>query len=58
VKIGEWLRGAESYLIQQFVPHTTIDPTYLEKKPYSREELDLLVEAAKPYFQEARSEGS
>lgn len=56
VKIGEWLRGAESYLIQQFVPHTTIDPAYLEKKPYSREELDVLVEAARPYFKEVRIE--
>ena len=56
VKIGEWLRGAECYLIQQFVPHTTIDPAYLEKKPYSREELEVLVVAARPYFKEARVE--
>jgi len=56
-RIGEWLRGGESYLIQQFVPHTTIDPAYLEKKPYSREELDILVEAARPFFKEARVEG-
>jgi pyruvate formate lyase activating enzyme len=57
VRIGEWLRGAESYLIQQFVPHTTIDPAFLEKKPYGREDLDALVEAAKPFFKEARIEG-
>jgi hypothetical protein len=57
VKIGEWLSGAESYLIQQFVPHTTIDPAYLEKKPYGREELEELVEAARPYFKDARLEG-
>jgi len=56
VKIGEWLRGAESYLIQQFVPHSTIDPAYLEKKPYSPTELEALVEAARPFFKEARLE--
>jgi pyruvate formate lyase activating enzyme len=57
VKIGEWLRGAESYLIQQFVPHTTIDPAFLEKKPYSAAEVEALVEAARPFFKEARLEG-
>jgi len=56
VKIGEWLRGAESYLIQQFVPHTTIDPAYLEKKPYSAAELEALVEAARPFFEDVRLE--
>jgi pyruvate formate lyase activating enzyme len=57
VKIGEWLRGAESYLIQQFVPHTTIDPAFLERKPYSAAEVEALVEAARPFFKEARLEG-
>jgi pyruvate formate lyase activating enzyme len=57
VKIGEWLRGAETYLIQQFVPQTTIDPAYLAKKPYNSEELEALVEAARPFFKEARLEG-
>jgi pyruvate formate lyase activating enzyme len=57
VRIGEWLRGAESYLIQQFEPHTTIDPAYLERKPYTPQELESLVEAARPYFKEARLEG-
>jgi pyruvate formate lyase activating enzyme len=52
VRIGEWLRGAASYLIQQFVPHTTIDPAFLEKKPYGREELEALAEAARPFFNE------
>lgn len=57
IKIGEWLRGAESYLIQQFVPHTTIDPAFLERKPYSAAEVEALVEAARPFFKEARLEG-
>jgi pyruvate formate lyase activating enzyme len=56
VKIGEWLEGAESYLIQQFVPQTTIDPAYLAVKPYGRDELESFAEAAGPYFKEVRLE--
>ncbi len=50
VKIGEWLNGAEHYVVQQFVPQTTIDPAYLEVKPFGRPELEEIVAAAKPYF--------
>jgi pyruvate formate lyase activating enzyme len=57
VRIGEWLNGAEHYLIQRFVPQTTIDPAYLAVKPYSRTELEAIVAAAKPYFGEVRIEG-
>jgi hypothetical protein len=57
VKIGEWLDGAANYLIQQFVPQTTIDPAFLAVKPFGRAELAEIVEAAKPYFQDVRIEG-
>jgi pyruvate formate lyase activating enzyme len=57
VMIGEWLNGAASYLIQQFVPQTTIDPAFLEVKPFSRADLAEIVTAAKPYFQDVRIEG-
>jgi pyruvate formate lyase activating enzyme len=57
VKIGEWLNGAESYLVQQFVPQTTIDPAYLEVKPFGRSDLEAIVAAAKPYFGDVRIEG-
>ena len=57
VKIGEWLNGAANYLIQQFVPQTTIDPAFLEVKPFSRAELEDIVAAARPYFQDVRIEG-
>lgn len=56
VKIGEWLDGAATYLIQQFVPQTTIDPAFLEVKPFSRAELEDIVAAAKPYFGDVRLE--
>ena len=57
IKIGEWLNGAESYLVQQFVPQTTIDPAYLEVKPFGRTDLEAIVAAAKPYFGDVRIEG-
>jgi pyruvate formate lyase activating enzyme len=57
VKIGEWLQGAPLYVIQQFVPRTTIDPAYLEVKPYGRSGLDEIAAAAKPFFGEVRIEG-
>jgi pyruvate formate lyase activating enzyme len=57
VKIGEWLDGAASYILQQFVPQTTIDPAYLAVKPFSRAELEEIVAAAKPYFDDVRIEG-
>ncbi|HSA96417.1 MAG TPA: anaerobic ribonucleoside-triphosphate reductase activating protein [Acidobacteriota bacterium] len=57
VKIGEWLRGEDRYLIQQFVPRTTIDPAFLTVRPFGRTELEGIVEAARPYFGEVRLEG-
>jgi pyruvate formate lyase activating enzyme len=50
IKIGEWLNGAAHYVIQQFVPQTTIDPAYLEVKPFGRAELEEIAAAARPYF--------
>jgi pyruvate formate lyase activating enzyme len=57
VKIGEWLNGAGHYFIQPFVPQTTLDPAYLSVKPFSRAELEEIVAAARPYFDDARLEG-
>jgi len=57
VRIGEWLRGEDLYLIQQFVPQTTIDPAFLEVKPFPRAELEAIAAAARPYFGEVRLEG-
>jgi len=53
-RIGEWLKGADRYIIQPFVPRTTLDPAYLEVKPYGRAELAEIAAAAEPYFGEVR----
>ncbi len=57
-KIGVWLQGAEVYQLQQFVPHDTIDPGYLNVTPYPREEFVMLQEIARPFFKEVRVEGA
>jgi len=56
-KIGEWLEGADVYQLQQFVAHDTIDPAFLEVKPYPPAEFVMLEEIARPYFREVRVEG-
>ena len=57
VRIGEWLSGEGRYLIQQFVPQTTIDPAYLEVKPFGRAALEEIAAAARPFFGEVAIEG-
>ncbi len=57
VGIGDWLSGAESFLIQQFVPQNTLDPAFMERKPYSRESLESMQEAVKSRFKDVRIEG-
>ncbi len=55
-RIGEWLHGVPRYSVQTFVPHNPIDPAYLEKKPYSRTELEAILDEARPFFEEVRLE--
>jgi pyruvate formate lyase activating enzyme len=57
VQIGEWLKGSARYVIQPFVPQTTIDPAFLEIKPYGRAEIEAIGDAARPYFGEVVIEG-
>ncbi len=57
-RIGAWLEGADLYQLQQFVPHDTIDPAWLDVKPYPREEFVMLQEIARPFFKEVRVEGA
>jgi pyruvate formate lyase activating enzyme len=55
-RIGEWLHGVPRYSVQTFVPNNPIDPAYLEKKPYSRTEIEAILDAARPFFEEVRLE--
>jgi len=56
-KIGEWLEGAEKYCIQQFNNEKVLDPSFKQKKPYSRQELEELAEIARKYFQKVEIRG-
>lgn len=48
--IGEWLKGAKRYYIQQFRPmESCIDPSFKNKKAYSLKELEELRDSLKGY---------
>ena len=52
LRIGEWLEGASSYVVQPFVPQTTIDPAFMAIKPFGRAELEDIAAAVRPFFGE------
>jgi len=55
--IGEWLKGARVFQLQQFSPQKTIDPDYLKIKPFPPEQLLAWAELLRPCFEEVRVEG-
>ncbi len=56
-KISRLIKGAEVFQLQQFVPLNPLDSDYLQKKPYSREEIQKFAKIAAPYLSEVRVEG-
>lgn len=48
-KLTDELKPAKKYVIQNFRPVSTIDPDFLEKKPFTKEELDEMKTAALKY---------
>jgi pyruvate formate lyase activating enzyme len=56
--IGRWLEGAEAYQVQQFSPVGTLDAEYGRIKPYGRDEVRRLADAARPFFKEVLVEGA
>jgi len=56
-KISQLLIGAECLQLQQFMPENTVDRSYLERIPYSKDALEAFAKIAKPYFSEVRLEG-
>lgn len=47
--IAKYITGAEKFVFQQFVAAHTWDESFRSIKPYLREKLDEMVEAARPY---------
>ncbi len=56
-KISLLIKGADIFQLQQFVPLNPLDRDYLEKKPYTREEVQKFAKIAAPYLSEVRVEG-
>ena len=50
LKIGEWLKGAKKYVLQQFRPEITLDPSCSMLKPYPDKKLQGFQKLLKPYF--------
>lgn len=46
-KISEQIKGAKKYVIQNFLQEKTLSPELQKQKPFSREEINKFVEAAK-----------
>lgn len=55
--IGQRLKGVKTFQIQQFRPQNTVDDAFAQKTPYSREDVQEMVELAKTYFEEVKIEG-
>jgi pyruvate formate lyase activating enzyme len=56
-KIGEALKGAEKYFLQNFLPEKTINGGFIEKTPFSKEKLEKLKEKAAPFVKKCETRG-
>jgi pyruvate formate lyase activating enzyme len=56
-KIGRWLQGAKHWVLQQFEPLESIDPTYGNKKPYNIEQMNEFLRLAEKYVERCELRG-
>ena len=56
-KIGQWLKGAKHFSLQQFRAEKTLDKTLKETKPYSEKELNVLADILKKYVDRVELRG-
>ncbi len=57
LEIADQLRGARKYVIQQFVPHTTVDEKFEQVKQWSPEQLKNIEKQIKNFFDEFKIRG-
>lgn len=50
IKIATYLKGAKKYAIQQFVPHSTVDPRFEKMAPWPREAVERTRKAISGMF--------
>jgi pyruvate formate lyase activating enzyme len=55
--MGEWLKGSKRFYIQQFRGIKTLDKSLMNKKPFSKEELENFCSIMKPYFEKCMIRG-
>jgi pyruvate formate lyase activating enzyme len=54
IEIADFLKGSKRYVIQRFRPVDTLTPSFMEVKPYSKEELQRFREQIFHYFGECK----
>ena len=57
LSIGQAVKGARLFVLQQFVPKEAPVESFRQKKPYSREEALAMLSALKPFVREAKLRG-
>ncbi len=55
--IGEWLKGSKRFYVQQFRGIKTLDKNFVNKKPFTKEELIKFRNILKPYFETCEIRG-
>ncbi len=56
-KIGQWLKGAKKFALQQFRTEKTLDKSWQKINPYPDEDLKKMVKIAQPYFDRVELRG-
>ncbi len=51
IEIAKSIKGAKKYFLQNFFPDKTLDDSFLQKNPFSKEELNKLKEKAVPFVE-------
>ena len=49
-KIGQWLKGSESYAVQNFRPKNCLDKAFESRVPYSKEGIEEIAGIARKFF--------
>jgi pyruvate formate lyase activating enzyme len=56
-KIGQWLKGAKKFALQQFRTEKTLDKSWQKIRPYSDEKLKEMFKIAQSYFEKVELRG-
>ena len=57
-RIAEYLRGEERYILQYFSPRETIDPRFSQLKPFTEEDMLIMLEKARVFIPGAITRGA